>query len=379
MKIGLKSMVSLGLGLGAMAAANLTSLQSSVSAGADSSQGTSTATPGPATSTSTTPSTPSATSTVSYPAPPSTFSPLTASSAELAQYGFPQEPPNGTARSLWLTAATSYRSTVTTTPAAVAGLGISKSIPQLTGTSTNSAETSQNWSGHVVTSSQMQGGTLADGVAAEWVVPTVPYGSGTGGCGVNDVSPIVATWVGLDGVAPAGDLIQAGTDSWSCSGSAYRFWTESLPNEGSAVFQGPWITGGDEVIVWVTHNAVYTGGTSTYFLENVTTGTSQSFYSYSTPWSGATADFVAERPLFNVYGGIFLSLPDYNYTYFSSCIYATFGGWQNLVGGSGGNDNFTMTQHANGTGPTLATASSVSSQVFTSLWQDAGSNIPLGS
>ena len=243
------------------------------------------------------------------------------------------------------------------------------------GTPTGTPQTSQNWSGQVVNPSQMQGGTLASGVAAEWIVPSVPVGSG--GCGASDVSPSVADWVGLGG-STTNDLIQAGTISISCTTPRYRFWTESLPNEGSMVYHGPSVSPGDAVIVWVTHNAVFSGGISTYFLENVSTGVSQTFYSYGTPWSGSSAEFIAERPLYNVFGGIFLPLPNFGYTYFSSCIYQTFGGWQNLLGGSGGNDNYSMTQHYDGSPPTLATASSVTSSVFTSIWQNAGATIPWG-
>jgi hypothetical protein len=88
----------------------------------------------------------------------------------------------------------------------------------------------------------------------------------------------------------SGNIVQAGADSIGTSPSSYRFWTEDYPL--GTVWEGPAISPGQDAFVIVNYNG---NGTATYYLENETTQSIQSFTN-SAPYSdGSTAEFINEK------------------------------------------------------------------------------------
>lgn len=301
--------------------------------------------------------------------PPPGFSMANATPEQLTQYGFPQRPNDPTSLALWTTAATHALHAVD--PAAVVETGISAPAPATSsGSPSASSFAGQGWSGHVVPQGYNPTGAPITVVGAEWGVPPVP----SSGYSCSDTSaPTVEEWVGIDGVNN-NNLTQAGTEEKSCTNPSYRFWTE-YPATQSIVYQGPYIAPQQDALVWVSHPAT-ASGTSTYLLENATTGDYQ-VKTLTTTWSGASADYVVERPLWT---SCFVScnqwydaLPNYQASWWFDCFYedSTNVGHP-LVGGAGGNDIYQMFEHVNGGAPQLDQTGSVSNQFFTSTWLNSG-------
>jgi hypothetical protein len=131
------------------------------------------------------------------------------------------------------------------------------------------------------------------------------------------------------------------------------------------VFQGPYLSAGDVAISWVFHDQSVPGTTS-YFLENETTGQYTTLYSYGTSWGWNSAEFIVERPS---WGGQYAALPNYGASIWATCVYGTTSGNYSLVGGPSGNDNVSM---VSASGQVLVTAGEVSSTNWISYWHNAG-------
>jgi hypothetical protein len=220
------------------------------------------------------------------------FDPIYATGPELEANGFPQRPPADEPQALaqWeraVSAATSYSN-----PDPVQG--------------SMQHATSLNWAGHVVSNS-LHGGVHFTTSAAFWTQPAVPAdGQYTN---YND-APDASFWDGIG----ASYLIQAGADSISTQQAQYKFWTEDYP--ANTVWEGPAIRPGDEAYSSVTYNG---NNTAFYFLEDVTTGSYQSFTN-SAPYVGySAANFINERV-----GSHFL--PNFGSAYFHAAQYGVSGG-----------------------------------------------------
>lgn len=276
----------------------------------------------------------------------------------LTRYGFPPAPSGGAMLELW-NETVDHALTVTSLDPKASGA--SSEPPVLDGPSTATQRYLENWSGHVVQGTKLSG--LATVAAAKWAVPSVPAGNYL----CSGIRPTVAEWVGLGGASNGLPLNQAGTASISCGGSSkYKFWTESLPQEQYMVYQGPAIGAGDVAISWVFHDQSIPGTTS-YFLENETSGQYVTLYSYGTDWGWTSADFIVERPTWA--NQTYAPLPNYGASIWANCVYGTTTGNYSLMGGPSGNDNYSM---ITGNGLLLATASEVSNTNWISYWQNAG-------
>jgi len=152
--------------------------------------------------------------------------------------------------------------------------------------------TSTNWSGYAVTGSSF---TSAKG---SWTVPTANC-SGVSG------SQYASFWVGLDGFN-SNSVEQTGTDS-DCVGTrpSYYAWYEFYPHPSFQI-SGLTVSPGNQM----SASVVYSGGTFTLTITNVTTGRT---FTKSGRVSGArrsSAEWIAEAPCCTGSGGI-LPLADF--------------------------------------------------------------------
>lgn len=231
-----------------------------------------------------------------YP-PMAGFNPITASAAELAQNHFPPRPTSGPALTAW--DATYGRATHYAPPDPVQGTN-PVAPPLATSSSPSSAGAynslnSLNWSGYFITASSAS-------AQAIWEQKPVAVGDDTN----FETAPQVAFWTGLGGINTE-NLIQAGASSISTYPSAqYRFWTEDYPQD--PVFEGPVIRPDDYAFVSVSYDGA---DSTTYFLEDQTTG-NYSYFTNDTPYVDlTTTDCIAESP-YDIW-------PDWGETTFTDC------------------------------------------------------------
>jgi hypothetical protein len=244
-----------------------------------------------------------------YDVPPAGFNALTASDAELEQWGFPPRPRSSDVKaySLWKRIATATRVVPQLTFTHIYN-GPARNVKTGSAVNNATAATSENWSGYVVYEPE---GTFSGNNpinTANWTVPAVaPVPPAT----CSSATYASSQWVGFDGW-DSNDVLQAGTAA-DCGNSDYA-WYEWYPNAETIVSLpvGP----GDYVTVEVS----YCGGCSvkgSALLLNDVTGKSVSI-GFNPP-SGATylgdsAEWIMERPTVN---GALADLPNYSLMYFS--------------------------------------------------------------
>jgi hypothetical protein len=157
-----------------------------------------------------------------YAAPPAGFNPVTASDAQLAQYGFPPRPdlsvPDLYAH--WVRMVTAPQTRLTNVTVQTTNV-VNGSIGgrQDKGTVGNvTATQSNNWSGYAIASPSGTFRVSDSFVFAEWDVPA----AGVDNC---SYAPYAASqWVGLDGFSNL-DVLQAGTTVTACP-ATYSAWYE---------------------------------------------------------------------------------------------------------------------------------------------------------
>lgn len=259
--------------------------------------------------------------------PPRGFSPLDATNAQLAQYGFPTRPTGAKQLQMWETAMSDWRRTAAPaisvtdvysklvplarsnkgggpgtasgapgtpgagpgapagapgTPGGAAGPGMPAAPGQPHQRPVNATESS-NWSGYYTSSGYNQW----DAVEGAFVQPTDMSQS---------ANKFESSWVGLGGVN-SGALIQDGTQM---NAGQYSAWYEYLGNGGAGVpeinFDNISVNPGDEIYAYTSYDA--STGNAYFFVEDETDGTSQSTTVNlgSDYYDGSTAEWINERP-----------------------------------------------------------------------------------
>jgi hypothetical protein len=271
-----------------------------------------------------------------YAQPPAGFDPLTAPSAELAQYGFPPFPPGNDAGAIAEWETTVQAAKYYSAPQPICG-------------TTSHAQYSGNWAGHVAPNTDY-GSDYFTWSEATWIQPSVPGDASYPDADWQD-SPDASFWDGLGNH----DLVQAGADSIATTNPEYRFWTEDYPN--GTVWEGPVISPGDAAHAYVEY---INDADCYYFLEDTTSGHYQSFDN-ACPYEGYNqADFINER----VNG---LYLPDFG-THATSGNY--FGDSSNTYDLSS-SDNIIniMTSNCGSTGTVLSQPTAVASNTsYNNVW-----------
>ncbi len=248
-----------------------------------------------------------------YDSPPAGFDPLTASDAELSQWGFLRRPDinDAAAYAQWEKLVTTKRVAPEVVFASIYQ-GLAKDIKIGQSTQQSTAATTPNWSGYVIAG---QNGLFSSGgstIVASWVVPAAHQ----------SVSPPTCTstwyyssqWVGFDGWG-TNDVLQAGTEAdANCSSTLYSFWYEWFPLSETRISLP--VSAGDSVTVFVSYEPTSPQGTATLF--NLTTGqnaTVQFNPPSGTTYVGNSAEWVLERPTLN---GVYADLPNYSQDWFNA-------------------------------------------------------------
>jgi hypothetical protein len=280
---------------------------------------------------------------LTFPLPPAGFSPLTASAADLQEYGFPPRPPgdNSAALAGWTQAMTAWVGM--TPPATTCTL-----LPAAEGYKYNGS-----YSGYMVPNG-VHGGLLYDWVSTTFTQPGVS----------NDPSypGWVYFWAGLSDTDGTVEVVQAGTGAYN-DPPQYFMWYENYPYQKHAIVEPPAINPGDTAYVFVEYNCSgCPAGDTDYWLENETTGLADGYIDASPDVSQVNAEFITERP-----DG--LSLPDFTSSYFSFNDLGTYSqSWQ-LTSDS---NDWTMTSNCQSNGTVLAKPSSPpnsSTGNFYSIWE----------
>jgi hypothetical protein len=260
----------------------------------------------------------------SAPAPPSGFSPLTASDGELATYGFPPRPDRKAspgAYAAWAKAMQAAKERVFP----VLELTNHFNGPHVAaGPIRENTGYSYNWSAVVdTTTAHSYGPTSFTSVEGYWVIPIAQqaFGACTGGWDYE------SSWVGIDGYG-SNDVLQAGTESDAyCNAGTkstyYAAWYEWYPLGEVRISSLP-VLAGDTMVIYVASNSSTSG---TAFVENWTTGQYASI-NFSAPAGtqlvGNSAEWVVERPGIN--GGL-ATLTNYISEVFVN-------GWANTAAGT---------------------------------------------
>jgi len=274
-----------------------------------------------------------------YQAPFETFSPLHASDAELARYGFPPRPSDPNRLSRWNHAMSRAIHRLAPEPRIIPNVRMAPADNTI-------------WSGMIVPSGAgSYGQSSIEHVEAEWEVPLASPARGDATCSTGYYT--VANWVGIDGYGgttdgpfyPSDSLWQAGTMSYQlpsgCS-PLYAFVYEWWPAGQVGVSVGIGVGQIVFVEVWSTNST-----TGEVFFLNETTGdyTQVQVDAPSGPCSygngtgnqpcvltGTSAEWIIENPLI---GGKQQNFGNYIINYWSAAYAGTFGGTQLEPGSSG--------------------------------------------
>jgi hypothetical protein len=225
-------------------------------------------------------------------AAPSGFNPVTATASQLAQYGFPARPTDPVALLVWQNAM-AHATTLIDPPSQCSTVVHDTAPPD------HSVNNTSNYAGHVMANSYENNATFT-GSSADWTQPSVPSAAGYPNY---QSAPDASFW---DGIGYS-TIIQDGCDSISTSNSpTYKCWTEDYPD--GTDWEGPAVRPGDEVYSSVHYNG---NQTSTYFIEDVTTGKYLDKTHPSTHVGFRAGDFINEE--------LGPYLPNYGRTTFNGC------------------------------------------------------------
>jgi len=235
-----------------------------------------------------------------FSGPPAGADVLTASAADLEQWGIPPKPTDPGALAVWTTFVNSAKYWTTPDPQASSvyhGLATTEGVPQ--STPPTSISTPLNPEPPPPTSPEATSHTAYSDIWAGWLIPS----GGNSGCssfqqsysdwaqpGVLPGSTGTASfWNGIGGYGN-GSLIQAGADSIGGSTPSYRFWTEDFPL--GTIYEGPSISPGQVGLAISDYNG---DGTTTFTLQNVTTGETQAFINSTPYYNGSSVEFINEK------------------------------------------------------------------------------------
>jgi hypothetical protein len=229
--------------------------------------------------------------------PPPGFNPLTASDAELDQYGFPPRPNHNLgqeAQKQWEQRVMSQTRIVPELKQTNVFHGLAKGIKSVKIAGRAVEAVSSNWSGYAITDGTNPFGKPGSQVGAQFVVPKP-----ASGCSDGTETYSSANWVGIDG-AFSNDVLQAGTETdLDCrSGPAYYAWIEWFPNSEIKVANLA-VAPGDLISV-----SVFIAADSSKHLsiENLTTRQSVALAMKPPPGielTGNSIEWILERPTLN--------------------------------------------------------------------------------
>ena len=230
-------------------------------------------------------------------APPISFDPLTATPAELRDFGFPDRPTNNGALKLWMNAMSVHLE------------DISKNVSLIqeplsnfvnVGVKDQSTYVNTNWGGFDAKGAA----NTFTGVAGMFNVPAV---TNSAAC----PNPYFSIWSGLGGAKGSNSLIQSGLiynlnaviNPTSADWSSFIEFLNGSSNHGPvdliALVGSTWkVHAGDEMLTQTTYTAT-NRGTASFYLEDVTSGqyASYSVIGVSAYYDGTSAETIQESHL----------------------------------------------------------------------------------
>ncbi len=230
--------------------------------------------------------------------PPPDFNPLTASDAQLDEYGFPPRPNRDLgpeARARWEQRVMSQTRIVPELAQTNVFYGLVKGIKPGKTTPGRIEATSSNWSGYAITDPTNPFAKPGAQVEAQFVVPKPASGCTEG----STETYSSANWVGIDG-ALSNDVFQAGTETdLDCrTGPSYYAWIEWFPNSEIKVTNLT-VAPGDLISV----SAFIASDSSKHLsIENLTTRKSVALAMKPPPGTelvGNSVEWIVERPTLN--------------------------------------------------------------------------------
>lgn len=250
-----------------------------------------------------------------FPVPPKGFNPLTATDAQLQEYGFPTRPKDSKKLAIWQNDMSHYKQTP------IPNVSMTQIKHKLKKKQTNNKVVnglSYNWSGFY----NYANSNTWTAVQGDFAQPTEQSDSAP--------NSYESAWVGLGGMN-SGALIQAGTQMYNYN---YNAWYEYLGRApGSSVYEIdlPSVTvhPGDDIHVYVSYQT--SNQVANFYVADNTTGTSQPVLvnlSSSNYYDGTTAEWIDERPTVN---GSYAILADYGIDSWTNAqTYNTNGNWNSL-------------------------------------------------
>jgi len=217
--------------------------------------------------------------------PPVGFNPLTATTAELTQYGIPVGPPAATpGYAAWAQAMSSAKTFLTdpgfasypTLPAADAS-HVTQVLPQA-GPGPSTIVNDTVWGGNVDRTLAPYSISYAD-----WYVPPINF---------DNEGRNLSIWPGLGGGQNYNDpLLQGGSEGKETSGLVYDAWWEAYPQNAPNVLSNLAVHPGDHMFAWFG----YQSPNAQFFIENETYGTYASFYYGPTQCACGSTEWIVER------------------------------------------------------------------------------------
>jgi hypothetical protein len=252
--------------------------------------------------------------------PPAGFSPLTASPAQLTEYGFPARPSGGTALQNWLTAMSDYTGTPTpqlvfkigndqainssepvpsSSPSPASYSGASPAGPPFSSTILDGS----NWGGYVSANSNDTAFVGVQGTTSvpQWATPYCPNNS-------DGYPPRTSIWTGIGGDSGLdqgsggdGNLIQSGIDVNNIEHDGIvPFWEKITaagggPGPEEIANAGIRLASGDAVYIQTSYES--SDQNANFFVEDETTGQVAQLSGYvpSSYYDGSTAEWITEE------------------------------------------------------------------------------------
>jgi hypothetical protein len=228
-----------------------------------------------------------------YDLPPAGFNPLTASDAELEQWGFPPRPSpsNAAVYARWKRLASVARVSPQLTFTNIA-VGPARNVKLGSVINNTTNATSDVWSGAVLSGADHTFSVNETLVEGGWNIPSVSQAIGT----CNSTFDESFEWVGFDGW-DSSDVLQAGTEADAdCSSTLYSFWYEWFPNLETRV-SSPVAQPGDDVAVQVWYTTTSPYGHAYWADYRTAASASVGFNPPSgTTYEGNSAEWIVERP-----------------------------------------------------------------------------------
>lgn len=233
-----------------------------------------------------------------YPTPPNGFNPLKATAAQLSEYGFPAKPTDPQDLAAWTNAMSKWKGVIPQKkpillPIKLLPVQAHAHVGNQTSAGNEIGYSSPVYAGYV--DFNQTGNGFTD-VHSEWNEPAIS----------SPLQSQYANWVGFGGYSEPGtqigshpDLMQAGVVAYNATGTTnYTPFFQVAPLDSGVWSVNLSVSEGQEIYTDISYTTGATGGTFSYYIENLTTGQSAPGMVMNTSlyYDGTEADVITEDP-----------------------------------------------------------------------------------